>query len=77
MIYIKDAYPDSTVMEVQANNASSQGVVLLNPGTHFSLDDGLGVWACLKVVSERQEILRIWQNCWHSVKKRPLNASST
>lgn len=54
-------FPASTVVQVLAINAGCQGVVLVKPCVDFSLDDGLGVWACLKIVSERQDILRTWQ----------------
>ena len=51
-------YPNSTIMEVQADNAGGQGVVLLNPSPNFVLDDAFSIRACMEVVSERQQVLR-------------------
>lgn len=51
------AYPQNTIMEVQANDASSQSEILLEPVSYFLLNDALCLWAGLNVVTERQKSL--------------------
>ena len=50
----RKTYPNGTIMEVQADNASSQGVILLNPSPNLVLDDAFNIGACVEIVSERE-----------------------
>lgn len=54
---INGLYPNSAVVEVQADDASGQGRILVNPSFGFVLDDGFKIWTSLMVVSETQIIL--------------------
>ena len=56
------AYSHSAVVEVQANDASSQSEILLDPVSRFLLNDALSLGACFKIVVERQKIRRA-HNC--------------
>lgn len=49
-------------MEVQTNDAGSQGEILLNPGSYFLLDNALSFRTSIQVVIKRQEICRILGN---------------
>lgn len=41
---MKLAYPNNTVVEVEADEAGSQCVVLPNPGLHLAVDDAFKIW---------------------------------